>query len=444
MDHVYRYVASPESVKSSRAQWATETGAPTKAVKTLCSMIGYGNSGADWMQENQVSALPTDIKGMKTTLNTLAKVSWRDATEERKNACSAREHPELTNMSLNAQCGEREMVEAKAAQLTHADSRVCGYIFDSVVSTGAADPGPLDGVDTQRSSLVMSVDEYKAFICERHGISEWEPLDPAVLNARQKGSQFATWLYDKSRDEIRPGRPLMKAAEAVSPFCEYNVNRDTGAIEYFDATIGVWKRSGGESFISGKALSQLLQTHVYSFAMSAKATLKPGKMMMQQLEPHLGFEDPAWLTPIFSVLKSLPGPYANVPLDSLPASKKQIVCANGVTVDFNLPYKDQVRMSVPEDRNSRHTSYQFTPIDSAPLRSAAGNLACLLVDMDPATTAEDLVNSVGDEFIALMQDGHAPMFKHMYYETAGGSLESEDPKDNLYEGIYALRQDITT
>ncbi len=61
----------------------------------------------------------------------------------------------------------------------------------------------------------------------------------------------------------------MDAAEAIAPACTYNVNMATGAVEYFDGTIGVWKSSGGEHYISGKALCTFLQEHIYSFEMTA-------------------------------------------------------------------------------------------------------------------------------------------------------------------------------
>lgn len=61
--------------------------------------------------------------------------------------------------------------------------------------------------------------------------------------------------------------------------------------------------------------------------------------------------------------------------------------------------------------------------------------------MAPTTTGADIVRIVGEEWVALMQQGRIPMFQHLYYETAGGDLRG-DPLDKLYEAIYALRQDI--
>jgi hypothetical protein len=164
---------------------------------------------------------------------------------------------------------------------------------------------------------------------------------------------------------------------------------------------------------------------VLRFDMKHSNCVSPGKTTMRQRDSHISFKDPAWLGPIFTTLKSIPGPYAHVPLDSRAASKKQLVCGNCITLDFNLQYEDQVRQSMASDRNSMHTKYAFVPFDNPALRSVGANLGMLLLLMDPATSAQDIVDNVGREFIQLMQDGHAPMFQHIYYETAGGSLTGE-------------------
>ena len=71
------YVRSAQTVTQKRDEWAAETGAPVKAVKTLTNMVGYGNSGEDWLLEHTVNTLPTDVKGIKKTLGALVLLADR-------------------------------------------------------------------------------------------------------------------------------------------------------------------------------------------------------------------------------------------------------------------------------------------------------------------------------------------------------------------------------
>mgnify|MGYP002809851558 CR=1 FL=1 len=48
------YVSSVDIVRAKRIEWAAEMGVPVSAVKKLLAMLGYGNSGADWMAEYKV------------------------------------------------------------------------------------------------------------------------------------------------------------------------------------------------------------------------------------------------------------------------------------------------------------------------------------------------------------------------------------------------------
>jgi hypothetical protein len=163
------YLCSAESVQSKREEWAAQTGATVKEVKTLTTMVGYGNAGTDWMLDHDISELPKDIVGIRNSLRLLTTALWTEADDERKAACNCRPHPALTNLSIEAQRGERQMLDAKAVQIGAHDSRVCGFIFDSVVSVGVTGPPPLTGVDTKCSSISMTVEAYKAFVVDRYG-----------------------------------------------------------------------------------------------------------------------------------------------------------------------------------------------------------------------------------------------------------------------------------
>ena len=144
---------------------------------------------------------------------------------------------------------------------------VVGYIFDSVISVGTVDPGQMQDVETSRSQISMSEVEYKAFVRDRYGALDWTPIDPKFIYARGRANAYGTWLYDKSNDELRGGRPVLDAAQAIAPYCEYNLNIDTGAMEYFETKMRVWKRSGGEHILSVSAIAELAQKHIYTFTL---------------------------------------------------------------------------------------------------------------------------------------------------------------------------------
>lgn len=214
------------------------------------------------------------------------------------------------------------------------------------------DPGTLAGVESRRSRIDMSVDAFKALVVGKCGPLDWATdMPPVLVDARDKAHMYAAWLHDKATDELRHCKPIMDAAEGVAPHCTYCVNRNTNAVEYFDAKAGVWRRSGGEYFISGQALSRLLQAHIRTFAFVPTAQEASCKMVLCADVPSMTFKDPAWLEPIFKALKSIPTPWDDIPLDSRAATRSQLVCANGVTVDFAEAYAAQIRKSVPSDRS---------------------------------------------------------------------------------------------
>lgn len=255
------YVESAVTVSASRARLAAEMGTPPEAAKQLLNMLGYGNSAVEWQQDHKVLQLPDDIGAIKRTLKALVPHLWDLAPEAQKQWCNTRQHPQLTNISLYTQVGEREKVDAQGTHVGRYGSRVCGYIFDSVVSCGGtAAPPPLEGVEVKRSPIGLTRAEFQTMVEVKLGRAlDWTSLPGDAIQSRRCAIDYAAWLYDKSQDELRGGRPLMDAAEAVAGACAYSLNPRTGHVEHFDHVKGVWHASGGEHVISGKALTALLQ-----------------------------------------------------------------------------------------------------------------------------------------------------------------------------------------
>ena len=83
-------------------------------------------------------------------------------------------------------------------------------------------------------------------------------MQPRVIEAREDGASFLSWLYCKANDEVRGGRPFIQASRAVADAVPYNYNRQSKETEWFDLKNRVWHRSGGEVMITGDAISRVL------------------------------------------------------------------------------------------------------------------------------------------------------------------------------------------
>jgi hypothetical protein len=102
---------------------------PISAVKKLLAMLGYGNSGADWMAEHKVFMLPKHIVEIAGTVRRLIKDLWATADAVTRDRLSSRTHPPLSYLSIRAQIGERHSVDEKEAQLVHSNNRVTQGLF---------------------------------------------------------------------------------------------------------------------------------------------------------------------------------------------------------------------------------------------------------------------------------------------------------------------------
>lgn len=105
-----------------------------------------------------------------------------------------------------------------------------------------------------------------------------------------------------------------------------------------------------------------------------------------------------------------------------------------------------MRASCPDDRNSQWTKWAFAePTDGRreERRRLGIDIVEYLISFSVADgTAPDLAGTFGERFLALMQDNGDPMFQHVYYEPAGGRLDSSDPLMGIEEALYSLRQDV--
>ena len=147
-----------------------------------------------------------------------------------------------------------------------------------------------------------------------------------------------------------------------------------------------------------------------------------------QLPAHQLLKDPAFLGIVGSLLKSIRKEYEQ-PLGFLPASKFQLVCTGGVTIDFAKPYSEQVRESSPADRNNHLSPFKFVhPSDPcAQLREQLGleisQFLNSLAGTDADITGEVVVERFGKQLMELMEKGD-PVLRHFYFEPAGGQLGS--------------------
>ena len=138
-------------------------------------MLAYGSSGNDWEQEHE-RKMPESARQIQASIKALGKVMWEGADARRREVCSTRERPSLTNLSIEAQLGERANLDIIQHYLEEIDgTTVHGYIFDSIIFTGLGDPNTLKlamkGKDVlvSISNLVMSEASYMAFVDGKFG-----------------------------------------------------------------------------------------------------------------------------------------------------------------------------------------------------------------------------------------------------------------------------------
>jgi len=442
--------ASCQSIEAFRHSVAHSAGVSPKSIKKLTNAVGYGSSGEEWCRAERRDQLPGRIVTMKADISAVRTRFWADASEKVRTACATRQHPELTCMSLKGQEGERTNMEAITEAVTARQGITRGFIFDAVVSTECKDPKEMVAMLAQRGVLVKlddltrSASAYKTMVESKFGTLDWSELPSVIVEARAQAATFLAWLYDKSHDEARGGRPYVTAARAVSPYLPYFFNRNTKQTEYFDESIGVWRPSGGEFLISGDMLSRTLVAHLRHYRMEYSYAGGKKKAVTVQSRPHTLLLDPAMTSALKGCLETIVTPHGHIALGEAPNAKFELVFANRITLDFTQPYDAQVRVSAIQDRNCRYTSMNFEAIPHT-LNFMAGDMpvADFLNSCNCGQhSSEYVMERVGPPLLDMMRAGMVPMFQHIYYETAGGRLDSENPEEGLTEAFYALRQDV--
>ena len=441
------YVRSEESVKKFREVEAKHLKVKPHDIKRLMNMIGYGNSGREWAAVHNTQP-STEIKAVQETAKRVIKVLWEGADEARRAFCSKREKPPLTNLSINAQIGERFNIELTSQQIEAHDGIVGGYIFDSVVASDF-DQAKAEIVQASlkaqqilvsASRFPSSAEDFKCFAEGHLGTSlDWTPLSKQMVDATLETIEFVKWLYPVPghKDPPRGGRPYLACARGVAPHMLYSQNRSTGKVEYFDQAAGIWKESGGEFMITGDELNRVLADKMVTYRMEMTGEVGQQKWAPVKLPASPLLKDPASLNPISGMLKTINKAYEG-PLGSSPASTFQLVFAGGTTVDFDKPFDEQVRMALPSDRNNRQSAWKFQapPLGSDARTQLGKDISDFLIGLgkaDEASAGDVLVDKFGIRLIDLMKAGLDPMLQHFYYEPAGGRLDSEDPLQGLSE-----------
>ena len=156
-------------------------------------------------------------------------------------------------------------------------------------------------------------------------------------------------------------------------------------------------------------------------------------------EPHPLLADPACTNAVGGALKTVNKHYPT--LGCMAESKFQLVCSNGVTVDFAKPFGEQVRQSEAVDRNFQVTPWRFEELAGPHVvmrRALAKEMSDYLLEFEG--DGPNLVEKFGDRLVELMRAGDK-VLQHVYYEPAGGRLDGHDPHVGLEEAIYSLRLD---
>ena len=450
------YVKDEASVRSFRLEVASDHNLPATDIKRLMNMIGYGSSGASWVSDTGVE-VPEQCQAVQLTAKLVCKKLWDGCTGRRKELCSQRARPALTNLSIECQLGERQSLDLleQVVEQNVQNGAVSGFINDAILvhfmssSEAQAVKAGLLQTDTLVSVTVLSktTKDYKKFVESKLGKIDWTPLSEDLVQAELETMEFLAWLHPAPgvADPKRGGRPYLACARGVAPFLLYAQNRISKDVEWFDVDAGLWKNSGGEFMLTGDELNKVLCNKMVTFRMELRDDNGKKKMCPVKNAPHVLLKDPGCLSSVAGMLKTINKRF-DKPLGQ--GCSTMLVFQGGTTVDFTLPFDQQVRLALPGDRNNRSSPWKFRePADEVGnrLRRQLGKDLSDFLNRLPNTadvTAEALVDKFGERFIGLMKGGHDPMLQHFYYEPAGGRLDSDDPKAGLGEALYSLRQAI--
>lgn len=455
------YVDSEESVRSFRKLAATDSVPPVRPddIKRLMNATGYGSSGEAWKAETGVDVLPGPVTSIKRGVNALIAMTWEEAEGVKREVCERRERPPLTLHAIEGQVIERQWLEMlKAHMFERFSVEISGWNNDALVywsRTGklprelgqAQEALGANGVLFSVASLTMTAEEYKTFAMQKFGKMSWDPLPADVLAARKAGAEFLRWLYPSPEAYVaHPAQPYNYAAAAVAPFIHYNHNVSNNKTEFWDEGAKVWKDEGGEYMIKGIPLQKVLQDRLVTYRMEPvqKEDGQSFRMTPVRSPPHDLLADPACTNAVGAALKTICKGYP--PLGGLSACKHQLVCSNGITIDFSKPYEEQVIQSTPEHRNVQQTKWAFiAPTDAkrSHRRQLATEMAEYLNHYDVEKHGQpQLAEAFGRRLVEYMADDGDAMFQHVYYEPAGGRLDGHDPLIGLEEALFSLRQDV--
>ena len=121
-----------------------------------------------------------------------------------------------------------------------------------------------------------------------------------------------------------------------------------------------------------------------------------------------------------------------------------MIIHRNVTLDFDMPYKEQLRPSDIADRN-----YLVSPMCYLECKTDVNfqvdgmDISEYINSKKPGTDNVDtFMGPLKPVLLDAMARGLIPMFRHLYYEPAGGNLDGPSPEDGLTEAFYSLRQDV--
>jgi hypothetical protein len=466
------YVDSEASVKQFREEHSAALGCESGDIKQVVNMIGYGNSGRAWREQHNVP-FTRPLDAIKATCKSLCR-ALDSATDTLpplvKDFLAMRGRPSLSLMSFAVQLGERIKVDLMAAVLK-GHSHVHGFINDSTVFHGPSVAEALlindeilkpAGIASSVHVFPQTVDEYKAFVCNRAGVDfTFMPARMDVCIAKTEEIEYTNYMYPSPLwpKLVRPANPVLAAARAVAPFMLYCQDRETKKVQYFDEVKGIWMQGGGEFFLQGDPLSKVLHERKMFEQFASHLDEQGGKLRVvpRKSESHPLLKDPVFLNSVRSMLQTIEKHYAT-PLGKQPYLKYHLAFSNGVSVRFDLPFDQQVYPSKPEDRNYMMSPMHFKEVQCEKSRKQITEFGLRFVDFykeqckhidDPEFTMESLMDCQFDGGLTLAESlltlmPHAPCLQHCYYETAGGQLDAGDQITGLSMGFYGLFFDAGT
>ena len=156
---------------------------------------------------------------------------------------------------------------------------------------------------------------------------------------------------------------------------------------------------------------------------------------------HTLLLDPATLSSVTQCLKTMSTIHGHIPLNT--TSRHKLAFSNRVTLDFDKPYEHQVYESSVYDRNSSISPMHYSPFPTNINYTVDGQTITQILNaaMPGTDTEASVMERLTPILLAAMHKGEIPMFQHVYYEAAGGTLHSDAAADYMSEALYALRQD---